>query len=204
MSPSISVTRYVVEGQLEEPILETIATALKENAIREIDNEAAEKSIGWTNFETPFHPDFEGSSFHLGNYLIFSLRIDKKSIPNKMITKKVVQEQARRLNETGRDALSNQEKKIIKEQIIHNLNAKIPATPNVYDLVWHYEAGSLNFFSNLKAANEALESLFLQSFGLTLIRMFPYTDAIIKADLKDSEKDVLNQLTPTLFFSVQR
>jgi DNA recombination-dependent growth factor C len=198
------MTRYLVEGRLEDPVLENAADALKKNAIREIDDESVEKSIGWTSFETPFTPNFEGSSFSLGNYLIFSLRIDKKSVPNKMVNKMVTQAEARRAADTGRDLLSKQEKKTLKEQVIHSLFSKIPATPNVYDLVWNYEASELWFFTNLKAANEALESLFRQSFRLTLIRLFPYTAATLKANLKDPEKDILNQLKPTPFFTDPR
>jgi len=52
------------------------------------------------------------------------------------------------------------------------------------------------FFSNLKAANEELETLFSESFKLSLIRMFPYTAAELDADLTDSERDRLNQISP--------
>lgn len=204
MSTSISMTRYLVEGRLEDPVLENAADALKRNAIRDIDDESVEKSVGWTSFETPFTPNFDGSSFSLGSYLVFSMRIDKKSVPNQMVKKMVTRAEAQRMADAGRDMLSNQEKKTLKEQVIHSLFAKIPATPNVYDLVWNYEAGELWFFTNLKAANEALESLFRQTFRLTLIRLFPYTAANLKANLKDSEKDILKQLKQTQFYANQR
>ena len=201
MSSSVSITRYIVEGRLEEPVLENLESALTRNAIREIDEEAAEKSIGWTSFETPFSPVFKDSSFSLGNYLIFSLRIDKKSVPSKIIQKRVTQEETRRLLEKGRDYFSAQEKKLLKEQVINSLYSQIPATPNIYDIVWNYEEGTLWFFSNLKAANEALENFFRHTFRLTLIRVFPYTAADLTANLDHSEKDILNQLSPTRFYA---
>ena len=74
LSASVSITRYRVEGQLEAPILETVATALQENSISEIDDQAPEKVSGWTSFEKPYQPDFSGSSFVYGAYLIFALR----------------------------------------------------------------------------------------------------------------------------------
>ena len=52
------------------------------------------------------------------------------------------------------------------------------------------------FFSNLKAANEELETLFSESFNLSLIRMFPYTAAEMDADLSDSNIARLNQISP--------
>jgi hypothetical protein len=199
LSASVSITRYRVEGQLEAPILETVATALQENSISEIDDQAPEKVSGWTSFEKPYQPDFSGSSFVYGAYLIFALRIDKKAIPAKVVQKHFMIESARRLAESGRQYLSRDEKQRIKDQVVDGLSLKVPATPNVYDIIWNYERSFLWFFSNLKAANEELETFFLRSFDLTLVRMFPYTAGHLNADLADSEKDILLRLTPTNF-----
>ena len=108
-------------------------------------------------------------------------------------------EMTRRLADSHRDFLSRTEKKLLKEQVVNVLSTRIPATPNVYDLAWDYEAGRLWFFSNLKSANEALETLFTQSFKLSLIRLFPYTAAQYGLVLSAPERDHLNQLQPTLF-----
>ena len=199
LSASVSITRYKVAGKLEAPVLETVGAALKENAISEIDDQAPEKVSGWTSFEKPYQPDFSGSSFVYGAYLVFALRIDKKAIPAKIIQKYFMIESARRLAESGRQYLSRNEKQRIKDHVIDGLSLKVPATPNVYDIIWNYEESFLWFFSNLKAANEELETLFLRSFNLTLIRMFPYTAAHLNADLADTEKDILLKLTPTNF-----
>ena len=199
LSASVSITRYKVEGQLEAPVLETVAEALQENAISDIDDQAPDKISGWTSFEKPYQPDFSGSSFVYGAYLIFALRIDKKAIPAKVVQKHFMIESARRLAESGRQYLSRNEKQRIKDHVVDGLSLKVPATPNVYDIIWNYEESLLWFFSNLKAANEELETLFLRSFDLTLVRMFPYTAAHLNADLADTEKDILLKLTPTNF-----
>ena len=105
----------------------------------------------------------------------------------------------RRLAETGREFLSKNEKSEIREHVKTTLSLRIPATPNIYDIVWDYEGGKLWFFSNLKAANEELETLFSKTFKLTLIRIFPYTMANLLADLAEPEKDRLAKLAPTAF-----
>ncbi len=89
---------------------------------------------------------------------------------------------------------------MIKDHVINALSLRIPATPNIYDLVWNYEDSSVWFFSNLKAANEELETLFSKSFDLSLIRIFPYTAAYLSADFSDSQRDELQQLSPTHIF----
>jgi recombination associated protein RdgC len=199
LSASISITRYIVEGRLEAPVLETVSAGLKKNAISEIDDQSSEKAAGWTSFEKPYQPDFSGSSFAYGAYLVFSLRIDKKSIPSKVVKKHFMLESARRLADSGRQYLSRNEKQTIKDHVINRLNIQVPATPNVYDIIWNYEDSCLWFFSNLKAANEELETLFLKSFDLTLVRMIPYTAAHLASGLTDAEKDILLKLSPTSF-----
>jgi DNA recombination-dependent growth factor C len=199
LSASVSITRYRVEGKLETPVLETAAAVLKKNAISEIDDQASEKLSGWTSFERPYQPDFSGSNFVFGAYLVFALRIDKKTIPAKLIQKHFMIESARRLADSGRPYLSRNEKQTLKDQVIEGLYAKVPAVPQVYDIIWNYERSILWFFSNLKAANEELETLFTRSFGLTLIRMFPYTAAQLNSNLTDTEKDILLKLEPTRF-----
>ena len=199
LSASVSITRYKVEGKLETPVLETAAAALKKNSISEIEDQASEKVSGWTSFEKPYQPDFSGSNFVFGAYLVFALRIDKKTLPAKLIQKHFMIESARRLADSGRQYLSRNEKKILKDKVVEELYLKVPAIPQLYDIIWNYEESVLWFFSNLKAANEELETLFIRSFGLTLIRMFPYTAAQLNSDLTDTEKDILLKLEPTRF-----
>jgi len=199
LSASNSITRYTVEGQLKKPVLETVAAGLKKNVISEIDDNASEKAVGWTSFDKPYQPDFGGSNYVYGAYLVFALRIDKKTIPSKVIKKHFMIESARRLADSGRQYLSRNEKQTIKDLVIDRLNLKIPATPNVYDIVWNYEDSVLWFFSNLKAANEELETLFLRSFDLSLIRVIPYTAAHLDSGLTNTEKDLLLKLSPTNF-----
>ena len=199
LSSSASVTQYHVEGKLEDPVLDTVGKGLKKNTIVEIDNDSSDKAIGWSCFTDPFSIDFDRYTFLIGTHLVFSMRIDKKSIPNKIIQKHYHLDVRKRLENSGRDFLSNTEKKDIKDNVIHLLNLRIPPTPNIYDLIWNYESGRLWFFSNLKGANEELETLFTRSFKLKLIRLFPYTMATMASPLSAAEKDAVSQFSQTRF-----
>lgn len=199
LSSSVSISRYKVHGKLNAPIIDNIIDGLKRNTISEIDNHISDKSIGWTSFDKPFQPNFDGSSFVFGNFFVFALRIDKKNIAAKVLKKHYTIEAAKRMSESGRDYLSKTEKKLVKEHVISGLSLRIPATPNVYDLVWSYEDSQLWFFTNLKAANEELETLFSKSFNLSLIRLFPYTAAELSSDLSDSQRDELQKIAPSQF-----
>ena len=199
LSSTVSITQYNVQGNFKSKIIDTIADGLSGNIISDIDQQVLDKAVGWTSFEKPFQPDFSGSSFVYGNYFVFSLRIDKKNIPAKVLKKHYTIEAARRMTESGRDYLSKAEKKMIKDHVLNALSLRIPATPNIYDVVWNYEESSLWFFSNLKAANEELETLFSKSFRLSIIRIFPYTAADISSNLTDSQRDELQKISPTPF-----
>ncbi|WP_419659773.1 hypothetical protein Dvar_00960 [Desulfosarcina variabilis str. Montpellier] len=199
LSSSVSITQYYVDGHIAEPIIETVAKGLKKFSVEEIDNESSDKAIGWACFNNPFSTDFDENPFLIGTHFVFSMRIDKKSIPAKIVQKHYTLEMKKRLESSGREFLSKTEKKEIKDHVLNVLNLRIPATPNIYDLVWNYEAERLWFFSNLKGANEELETLFTRSFKLKLIRLFPYSMAALTSPLSDTEKDELSKLTPTRF-----
>ena len=197
LSSNVSITRYQVLGQLADPLMDTLTRLLIQNAIVEIDDEDMDQSAGWTSFDDPFTPDFTGSTFVMGSQFIFSFRMDKKAIPSKVVNKKYRQEMKKRLKESGKEFLSRNEKKQIKEDVIRELSLRIPATPNVYDVLWNYEKNSLWFFSTQKTANEAFEVFFTKSFKLNLVRRFPYTAAL--ESLTNIEEDKLNKLTPSHF-----
>jgi hypothetical protein len=105
------------------------------------------------------------------------------------------------MSHSGRDYLSKAEKRAIKENVRNALCLKIPATPNIYDVVWNYEDASLWFFTNLKAANEELETLFSKSFHLSVIRIFPYTAADLSSGISDSQRDDLQKISPIRFIN---
>ncbi len=198
LSSSVSITQYKVEGKLES-VSDAIAKALEKNVIQEIDDDVSDKAVGWTSIESPFKPNFKDLSFFFGTYLIFSLRIDRKSIPVKVLNKYYTLEADKILSESGRKYLNRNEKSMIKDRVYTQLLKRYPATPSIYDLIWNYEAGILWFFSNQKGPNEELETLFSKSFNLSLIRMFPFTAADLTMGLMEKERDLLIKLSPTQF-----
>lgn len=199
LSSSVSFTRYLVPKKLEEPFMETVEKALKANAIKEIDGGEDMKSVGFASFELPFEPGAVGHSFVIANYLVFALRIDKKSLPSKVVRQHFIRESAKRLAASGREFLTKDEKKQAKEHVENVLSLRIPPTPSIHDIVWDYEAGVLYFMSTSKAAKDELETLFYKAFGQALIPLFPYTLAERAAGLSKTELDRLENLAPQPF-----
>ena len=197
LSNALSITRYRVNGRLDDPITDAVYLGLKKNMLPDIEDVDAAHTAGWTSFQDPFTPSFEGASFVYANYFVFSLRIDKKTIPSKLVQKHMAIEVAKKRQASGREFLSKNEKKMIKENVISLLGLRIPAIPNVYNVLWNYEASVVWFFTHLKGPNEDLETLFKTSFGLVLTRIFPYTFAESRPSLSEFDLDRLTPLSPT-------
>ena len=53
---------------------------------------------------------------------------------------------------------------MIKDNITNMLYRRVPAAPDIYDLIWDYEARQALFFSSRKIANEVVETLFFEIF----------------------------------------
>lgn len=196
ISSTHSISRYHVDGNIEGSITKEVLNGLTKYSIPKIENEYDEISVGWTPVESPYNPDFEKFSFQFGTYFLFSLRIDKKSIPLKLIQKYMVSEIEKKKEKSGRDFISKNEKSEIKEMVTDILMHKIPAIPNVYDVLWDYEEKNLYLYSTQKAANEFFETLFLKSFHLKPIRLFPYTIVETKSNFSTSQKDRVLTLAP--------
>ncbi len=202
LSASVSIARYTVEKNKknnESSVLEFIRKGLKKNIISEIEDEYSEILTGWTPFESHFDADFEKYTFQFGTYFIFSFRIDKKSIPQKIIQKYTSIEIIKKLKQTNRDFLSKNEKTDIKDAVIEKLMHQIPSTPNIYDVLWDYEQSKILLFTTQKAANEEFETLFSKSFNLKLIRIFPFTLIEQNKLFTKDQKDQIFNLTPFKF-----
>lgn len=196
ISSTHSMSRYHIEGSFEAGVMDEVRRGLTENAIPKQENEYEELSAGWTPYESPYNPDFEKFSFIFGTYFLFSLRIDKKSIPAKLVQKEMALAIEKKKQESGRDFLSKNEKSELKETILDVLMHRIPSIPTIYDVLWSYEDKNLFLFTTQKAANELFETLFLNSFNLKAIRLFPYTIVETKSSFSASERDRVLSLSP--------
>jgi hypothetical protein len=182
LSATLSMSRYRVMDRFDAEPMESVRNGLIRHAIPKIENEYEEISAGWTPYESPYLPDFE-----------------KKSIPAKLVHKQMALEMEKKKAETGRDFLSKNEKSELKETVMDVLMHKMPFIPNVYDVLWDYEAGDLFLLSTQKAANEFFETLFFKSFNLKPVRLFPYTLAETGSAFSAAHKDRIMTLTPLHF-----
>ncbi|MFH2058149.1 MAG: recombination-associated protein RdgC [Pseudomonadota bacterium] len=199
ISSTHSVCRYHIDGKMEGSVTQEILNGLMKYSIPKIENEYDEISAGWTPVESPYNPDFQKFPFQFGTYFLFSLRIDKKSIPAKLLQKYMAIEIEKKKEKSGRDIVSKNEKTEIKELVTDILMHKIPSVPSLYDVLWNYEDNLVYFYTTQKAANELFETIFLKSFSLKPIRLFPYTIIQTQSDFSDSKKEQAQSLVPVSY-----
>ena len=83
---NFSFMQFSVEGQLPPQAFTTfINNRIKGNSFREARNSTEEKRMGWVSLTDILDADFEKANYALGDYLIFSLRIDRKLISPKLM-----------------------------------------------------------------------------------------------------------------------
>ncbi len=199
ISSTHAISRYHIDGEFEGAVLEEMRNGLIKHAIPKIESEYDEISAGWAPVESPYNPDFERYPFQFGTYFLFSLRIDKKSIPAKLIQKHMAIEIEKKKEKSGRDFISKNEKSEIKDMVTDILMHKVPSIPNIYDVLWDYEKHNLYLYTTQKAANEFFETIFLKSFSLKPVRLFPYTIVETKSKFNDTQKDRVLTFSPVKY-----
>ena len=99
---SFTFARFHVEGQLPQAFLNFINSRIKANSFTDKFKSMEEKRLGWVSLTDVLDTDFENANYALGDYLIFSLRIDRKLISPKLMKIKLMEEERRLLAESGK------------------------------------------------------------------------------------------------------
>ncbi|HNS55983.1 MAG TPA: hypothetical protein PKO34_02920, partial [Smithellaceae bacterium] len=105
---NFSFARFRVEGQLPQAFFNFVNSRITANSFRETNKSTEEKRLGWVSVTDVLDADFVSANYALGDYLIFSLRIDRKIIPPKLMKIKVLEEERQFLAESGKDRINKQ------------------------------------------------------------------------------------------------
>ena len=90
---SFSFMQFSVEGGLPQAFPSFVNERLKSNSFRDTRNSTEEKRMGWVSLTDILDADFEHANYALGDYLIFSLRIDRKQVSPKVMKIRLMEEQ---------------------------------------------------------------------------------------------------------------
>ena len=82
---TLTFSRYRLIGDLPDQFSERIDQQIRKFAFQNLKKSAEEKILGWTSLENVLDTDFQYSSYAWGDYLIFSLRIDRWMVPDSLL-----------------------------------------------------------------------------------------------------------------------
>jgi DNA recombination-dependent growth factor C len=171
---TLTLSKYRVVGSLPDNFKNFIDKQIKVFAFRELPIGESEKSVGWTSLENVLDTNFEYANYLLADYLIFSLRIDRKIIPTSLLKLKVLEAERQLIADKGKDKIYREERAEIKESVYRSLLRQTPPIPSFHDICWNVSQGWLLFGSLSKKAGEDFEDLFKRTFKLTLQRFIPW------------------------------
>jgi recombination associated protein RdgC len=181
---SFTFARFHVDGQLPQAFLNFVNSQIKANSFRNVPKSTEEKRLGWVSLTDILDTDFENSNYALGDYLIFSLRIDCKLIPPKLMKIKLMEEERRFLVQSGKNRINKQMASGIKDKVKLELLTKLDAIPSFYDVCWAVGKNTIYFSSLADKVTDDFVDLFKKTFSSNLRRFSPQENNLIT---KESE-----------------
>ena len=171
---TLSFSRYRVVGTLPDRFPDFFAERIRKQAFQTVWRTADEKAIGWTGLEDPLDTDFPYASYAQGRYLLFSLRIDQKSIAPALLRLRVIEAERKQLAQSGQKKLYREQREAIRESMRLELLGRILPVPSCFEICWSVPENTLSFCSLSDKAFEDLRDLFRDSFQLTLCPCVPW------------------------------
>jgi len=154
---------------IEEDVLSKLTTIefeerLRKMAFKPIDEGSDTKSLGWTSALDINDTTFSASCVATGNFLVWAMRLDKRSVPAAVLRNEVSKTIAQEIKRSGKDFLSRERKQEIKDQCYLRLLARIPAVPKIYQCVYDSARNTIYFGSTSNADMLNFEELFHATF----------------------------------------
>lgn len=202
LSSSCSFTRFRILDPVDNALVLAIPDKLRQFAFRDIEDMPEMQSWGWTSFEDMFDMQWENSTPMVGQYAVFSLRLDTRRIPAGVIRKHVtlaVKEEREKLAQAGKKFISRDRIKEIKEQIILKLREHFLPVPAEFNVLWDLQANQVWLASTQSKVIDLFGEYFLTTFELHLDQLTPY--ALAAQLMGENVQGQLNTLQATQFIA---
>jgi hypothetical protein len=167
-------SRYRVLGTRPEEFTDHIDKGLKKYAFSDYRDEHREKNLGWTSLENILDTDFTYANYKCGDYLLFSLRTDRRAVPPTLLKLKILEAEKKYIAETGKIKLYRQEREELKERSRFSLMEKVLPVPAFHDICWSLSRNLVFFGSHSEKVTDDFLNIFKESFQLSLTPFLPW------------------------------
>ena len=171
---SLTFSRYRIIGGLPDHFPDFFNERIRRYAFQTVWRTTDEKAAGWTGMENVLDTDFPYASYAQGRYMLFSLRVDRKSVAPSLLRLRIMETERSKLTETGQKKLYREQREAIREAVRLELLGRSLPVPSFYEICWSVPDNTLLFCSLSDKVVEELQGLFKESFSLTLRPYVPW------------------------------
>jgi recombination associated protein RdgC len=174
-------------GELPSKFTEMVHRQIRRHAFQDVAAGMQEKIMGWTGIETVLDTDFHRSSYVWGDYMLFSLRIDRRTVPPSLLKVRALEAEQQHMKQTGQKKIDKTTREQIRESLHQDLLRSIPPTPSFYEVCWSVTEGRLLFTCLSEKILQDFQDLFRASFDLTPLPFVPWNP-------KDFDKETARKI----------
>jgi hypothetical protein len=171
---TMTFSQYQLTGEIPADFNKIFDEQIKKYAFPDFIGVATEKAIGWTDIGDPLDTSFAYGKYNFGNYLIFSLRIDRKIIPPALFRLKYLQAEKAFLAQRAVKKVYRSQRDELKEAVRNDLLKKVQPIPSFFEICWHPQENRLLFSSLSDKVNDDFHGLFIESFDFLLRPFLPW------------------------------
>jgi hypothetical protein len=178
-----------------KPDRSAMVDAIARHAFQEDDETGLhrEEASGWVAIHDPMVTYFDTTDVFFQQYLLVGFRYDKRSVPAKLAWMERRQAERERRERDGLERLTLSIRREIKEEVTHRLMQKALPVPRLFECAWNLDTGVIYFTTRTGTVQDAFQTAFRQTFGLTPTPMIPYLTAEhvgLSANIVDSFRRV--------------
>ena len=167
LTGAMGCRRFTVLNAPEAPPRDAWLEALAEHCFREPPSAArGGENLGWVSLHNLCITEFTLNDCFYNQYFCWSLRIDNKRIPGKLLKALLDLRTRDWMAETGRERVPATVKAEMREQLELELFPRQLPSVTVHDLAWDLTTHVVRLFSNSNKVSEIFRILFSQTFGL--------------------------------------
>jgi recombination associated protein RdgC len=171
----LTFSRFTVAGALPTDFGDMVQRQIRRYAFQDLAAEGQEKILGWTGIANVLDTDFQNATYVWGDYLLFSLRIDRRSVPPSLLKIRALEAEQQHLRETGRRKIDKTAREQIRESLRQDLLRRLPPTPSFHEVCWSVSSGRLLFTSLAEKVMQDFQDLFKASFDLVPLPFAPWS-----------------------------
>jgi hypothetical protein len=171
---AVTFSRYRVVGALSDHFTEFFDERIRRYAFQNIWRTTDEKTLGWTSMENGIDSDFPYASYAQGRYMLFSLRIDRKSVAPSLLRLRTLEAERKKLTESGQKKLYREQRGAIRESVRLELLGKTLPIPAFHEICWSVPDHVLTFCCLSDKVAGELQEFFRESFSLDLHAYTPW------------------------------